>query len=90
MVKVIIDGKDMTSEQQMHQLLSQELDFPEWYGGNLDALYDCLTDLTDDVEITVVKSDELIAKLGERALLMLTVLRDAAAENKNIKISVIS
>jgi len=90
MVKVIIDGKDMTSEQQMHQLLSQELDFPEWYGGNLDALYDCLTDLTDDVEITVVESDELIAKLGERALLMLTVLRDAAAENKNIKISVIS
>jgi RNAse (barnase) inhibitor barstar len=21
--------------------------FPEWYGGNLDALYDCLTDLPE-------------------------------------------
>jgi hypothetical protein len=26
--------------------LGQALDFPQWYGGNLDALHDCLTDLS--------------------------------------------
>ena len=26
--------------------ISRDLAFPEWFGGNLDALYDCLTDLS--------------------------------------------
>ena len=26
--------------------LSRDLAFPEWFGGNLDALHDCLTDLS--------------------------------------------
>lgn len=26
--------------------LSRDLDFPEWFGGNLDALHDCLTDFS--------------------------------------------
>lgn len=26
--------------------LAKGLSFPEWFGGNLDALYDCLTDLS--------------------------------------------
>ena len=26
--------------------LSRDLDFPEWFGGNLDALNDCLTDFS--------------------------------------------
>lgn len=26
--------------------MSGALDFPEWFGGNLDALHDCLTDLS--------------------------------------------
>lgn len=26
--------------------LSRDLDFPIWFGGNLDALHDCLTDLS--------------------------------------------
>ena len=26
--------------------ISRDLSFPEWFGGNLDALHDCLTDLS--------------------------------------------
>ena len=26
--------------------VSRDLDFPDWFGGNLDALHDCLTDLS--------------------------------------------
>ena len=26
--------------------LKRDLDFPDWFGGNLDALYDCLTDFS--------------------------------------------
>ena len=28
------------------EAISRDLSFPEWFGGNLDALHDCLTDLS--------------------------------------------
>lgn len=40
-----IDCSNITDAKAMHQILAQFLDFPEWYGYNLDALYDCITEL---------------------------------------------
>ena len=35
------------NKQQLHSFLAEKLYFPQWYGHNLDALMDCLTDLAD-------------------------------------------
>lgn len=35
----------LETRQQLHAALAEALRFPDWYGNNLDALYDCLTDL---------------------------------------------
>lgn len=40
---VIIDGKDVTSTEALHRILKDQLDFPNFYGENLNALWDCLT-----------------------------------------------
>ena len=37
---VILDGEKITSKEQLHRHLARSLDLPEWYGKNLDALYD--------------------------------------------------
>jgi len=42
-MKVIIDGKHIKSEEDFHSVLARELDFPDFYGQNLDALWDCMT-----------------------------------------------
>ena len=34
-----------------HNEISSKLNFPEYYGRNLDAMHDCLTDIADDMEI---------------------------------------
>ena len=47
MKQVILDGTGLTTSAQVHELLARELDFPIWYGANLDALYDCLTDVKE-------------------------------------------
>lgn len=39
------------SPAQLHDALALALDFPTWYGRNLDALYDCLTQLREDTVI---------------------------------------
>ena len=39
-----IDLKDINSKSELHKLLSRELPLPDYYGSNLDALYDVLTE----------------------------------------------
>ena len=33
------------SREEVHSYLKEKFAFPEYYGKNLDALYDCLTDI---------------------------------------------
>lgn len=38
---------DVTTAAAFYQEVATALGFPAWFGGNLDALWDCLTDLTE-------------------------------------------
>lgn len=40
---VILDGQEFASSAELHQQLKDKLHLPDFYGGNLDALWDCLT-----------------------------------------------
>src|SRR5690349_4268924 len=40
-----IDCSSWQSEDDLHRSLARELDFPDYYGHNLNALNDCLSDL---------------------------------------------
>ena len=35
-------------KEDLHRALAECLDFPEWYGNNLDALYDELTEISQE------------------------------------------
>ena len=41
-----LDGSELTNKRTALDGIAAALDFPEWSGRNLDALYDCLTDLS--------------------------------------------
>ena len=57
MKQITLDGNILADAALVHDYLKEQLQFPEYYGKNLDALYDCLTDL-DDMEITITPPDE--------------------------------
>jgi RNAse (barnase) inhibitor barstar len=42
----VVDGSALHSTDEALAAIGDALDFPPWYGRNLDALYDCLTDLS--------------------------------------------
>ena len=51
-MKIVLDASRMTSKEEAHAYLKEVLSLPEYYGNNLDALHDCLEEMTD-VEIVV-------------------------------------
>ncbi|MEV8634673.1 barstar family protein [Streptosporangium sp. NPDC051023] len=40
-----IDGSEITTSAEAMTAIAEALSFPDYFGHNLDALYDCLTDL---------------------------------------------
>ncbi len=85
MKTVTLDGAVLASKEALHQTLAQALAFPDWYGGNLDALFDCLTDLSEEVSITLLNWDGL----GDYGQRVKKVLLAAARENDRITLQVI-
>ena len=81
---VIVDGRRIDSPEALHKFLAWQLRFPLWYGNNLDALYDCLTDISEPTAIQVVHANELREHLGPASHGFFRVLRDAAKENPNL------
>ena len=78
MERVDLDGRRLRERQEAMELLGRALVLPEWWGRNLDALYDCLTDLGRPVRL-VLSHQEAMAEtdFGRR---LYRVMSDATAE----------
>lgn len=84
MKEIILQGYMLVEPEKAHTYLAEELDFPDYYGRNLDALYDCLTDLRD-VRIKIdVNGNEY-----EYLTRILQVFEDAAEDNEDIAVYII-
>ena len=55
MKEITINCAGITEKEALHALFAKALHFPEWYGNNLDALYDLLTDLPEPTHVIVCK-----------------------------------
>ena len=53
MRKIYLNGKAMRDRESMHAHLRRRLKLPDYYGNNLDALYDCLTENGEETELIV-------------------------------------
>ena len=85
MVKqVILDCVMLSERTQAHEYLAKLLQLPDYYGKNLDALFDCLTEFG---ECTILlKGKESIQGTDGYAGKVLKVLEDAARENPCLEI----
>ncbi len=70
-----------SKKEELHSYLKKKMKFPDYYGENLDALFDCLTDISTDtaVDIKYDADNEL-----QRAVL--TVFSDAVSQNTHLAI----
>ncbi len=80
MKTVIIDGSKMTSRERAHAILAEKLSFPDFYGGNLDALHDSLSEIGEPTQIIFENSDEIVNSLGTYGTALLQVINISARE----------
>ena len=67
MKAVFLDGNRIENMAGIHAAFSEALDFPEYYGANLDALHDMLTEMTaDDIIVIAVNTEKLASNVGKR------------------------
>jgi len=57
MNEIVLDCSGITDARQLHEALMTALELPEWYGHNLDALFDCLTELSEDTHLVLTNWD---------------------------------
>ncbi len=60
----VLDGTKMTDRDAAHAHIAERLGFPSYYGKNLDALADCLSEMRRDACIVLTDRDEMEKKLG--------------------------
>ncbi len=81
---LLLDGAAVTDRADLHRRLAAGLDLPDWYGQNLDALYDCLTDLPRDTVLHVTNGALLRRRLEGYADALHRVLQISAGENPRL------
>ncbi len=73
----IVNCADWTGKEEAHASLQRQLNFPEWYGANLDALYDLLTE--QEWHILLINTRAARKNLGGEMGRLMQVFEDSGA-----------
>lgn len=66
----------------LHRAFREALTFPQWYGNNLDALYDCLTEISEPTHL-VIQNLPPIPGFRE-------TLEDSAKDNECLSVTILA
>ncbi|UPK46344.1 MULTISPECIES: barstar family protein [Paenibacillus] len=82
MKRVVLNGEDFSSTTELHELLKQKLELPDFYGANLDALWDCLTGMIElPLELTWTNYQISKERLGSEAEKVYQLMLEAEEES---------
>ena len=84
---VEFDGRLISDREELYDQLTRQLNLPAYFGRNLDALFDLLTEVSEPTEIHFEHTVEMEASLGSYAMALRSTLLDAQHENKNLIIN---
>lgn len=84
---IILNGRAMTDRPSAHSHLAERLELPAWYGRNLDALYDVLTEIGSDTELILEDPAAVVENLGKYGESLLSTMQEAAEGNPYLTIT---
>ena len=83
--KYTIDFTNVNDYLEMHAVIWKALAFPDYYGCNWSAFWDCLTDMYGDpIHIEIIGLDVIERKFDGAAEKMLSILQKFKHFNNNL------
>ena len=83
---VILDAKKILEKEKMHEYFAKKFDLPEYYGRNLDALFDCLCEINEPTLIKLKNEDTL---QGDTKESLIRLFHDVCNENELVKFELV-
>ena len=83
-MEIILDGRNMTDRRCAQAEIAEKLSFPDYYGHNLDALWDLLTE-GEEREICLIYAGTMLKALGGYGAELLKTFYEAAEETDGLQ-----
>lgn len=88
MKRIRLNGAKMADREAAHAYLKRKLDLPDYYGNNLDALWDCLSTDFSPKKIILVNKEAMVEGLGSYGEAIITLLLEVSEENESIEVEI--
>ncbi len=81
MIRVFLDGACMTSRESAHAYLKRRFSFPDYYGANLDAIWDILSTFSEPMTIELQNRSAMVEALGAYGESLCQLFEEVAEQN---------
>lgn len=88
MTEIRLNGARMSDREAAHEYIKNKLQLPDYYGRNLDALWDLLSTDLSPQKITIIRPEMIIQNLGTYGEALLDTFREAAEENEFLNVEI--
>ena len=86
-MQITLQGKEITTIEDFHKVVKRDLQLPDYYGNNLDALWECLTGwVATPLTIIWLDLEESKAMLGPAINRIVDTFNDAEKKVEGFKI----
>lgn len=85
-MELVLDGKLITNKQDLFISLKIQINSSEFYGNNLDALWDVLSSIKETINIKMLNFQDLRANLGAYTDSLIQLFVDLKEVNPEINL----
>jgi ribonuclease inhibitor len=86
MKEIRLNGAKMVDKIHAHTYLKRKLSLPEYYGENLDALWDCLASEREERTIVISKPSVILNHLGAYGERLINLFIEASEANPSLEV----
>ena len=83
--RITLNAKRMATRAEAHAHIAKRLRLPDWYGGNLDALNDCLGEIGTPTRLVLHNAERLENLPDGYGVRLLGVFERGAEHNPNLR-----